>query len=111
MGQSTSVAGLARRPDVQKSVGFALARGVNPAYFDRTCPGLLDALGVVRDTTKYALRHLANPATAQSSAVDVDPYIAALETIEPRRGAYAQVTALGLDYDEFKRRHAAQEST
>lgn len=38
-----------------------------------------------------------------------DPYEAALRDITPGRGAYAQVVAMGLDYDEFKRRSNAQE--
>ena len=101
MTRGDAVAALARRPDVRRSVGLALERGVDPAHFDVKVPGLLDALGVNRAATKFERRR--KPAAEQA----VDPYAVALATIRPGRGAYAQVTSLGLDYDEFKRRYEA----
>jgi len=106
---------MARNRVVQNRVGLAVLRGGASAiaYYDEHVPGLIDALGV--DRVKYGRTvaermHGVRAATPEPPDPSIAIWAEALADIAPGRGAYSKCKSRGLDYNEYKRRVAAQET-
>lgn len=69
--------------------------------FERRMPGLLEAVGIPLT--------LDLGGSVDWSGWEDAVWTDVLSKVKPGRGAAAKVRAMGLDYDEFKRRAAAQE--